>query len=409
MKVGGQILWNVTPICETSQIYYLMGRRPMRDNHRYAVVVQDLPTQWIQSYPCNTKTSQETQKSLQKFSEPNRKLKVIYTGNSLEFGKSCEELSWNHSTSTPHRSETNRIAERAVRRVKEGTSAVLLQSGLDEKWWADSMESFSYLRNIQDLLSDGKTPYERRFGQPFRGPIIPFGSLVELSPYNCKGPVKNPSIWKESLTDGKTPHERWVGIPFNGPVIPFGAMVIGYVLYVEKIWKGDILVANNAELEEMDASELHARRLNAKKVLTPMKGDNFIFPVADGTVKVPGGDRSLRPSTLIRDLPERGEEQEVFRGESDELPSPNPLQDDSTLVNVEAKNDFWSLTGDFMYRNHVGPRVKLHSPREESFPIPLKYIDVSRNGNLRKLRFCSSVPFLRRLCAQDPSGRHVQW
>ena len=30
---------------------------------------------------------------------------------------------------TPHRSETNGIAERAVRRVKEGTSAVLLQSG----------------------------------------------------------------------------------------------------------------------------------------------------------------------------------------------------------------------------------------------------------------------------------------
>ena len=27
-----------------------------------------------------------------------------------------------------------------MRRVKEGTSAVLLQSGLDENWWADSME-----------------------------------------------------------------------------------------------------------------------------------------------------------------------------------------------------------------------------------------------------------------------------
>ena len=31
-----------------------------------------------------------------------------------------------------------------------------------------------------------------------------------------------------------------------------------------------------------------------------------------------------------------------------------------------------------MYRHHVEPRVKLYSPREESFPIPLKYIDVSR-------------------------------
>ena len=31
-----------------------------------------------------------------------------------------------------------------------------------------------------------------------------------------------------------------------------------------------------------------------------------------------------------------------------------------------------------MYRHHVEPGVKLYSPREESFPIPLKYIDVSR-------------------------------
>ena len=138
-----------------------------RHSHRHAIVVQDLATQWIQSYPCKTKTSQETQRSLQKFLEPNRKSKVIYTDNSLEFGKVCEDLSWNHCTSTPHRSETNGIAERAVCRVKEGTSAVLLQSGLNENWWADSMECYTYLRNIQDLLSDGKTPHARRFGEPF--------------------------------------------------------------------------------------------------------------------------------------------------------------------------------------------------------------------------------------------------
>ena len=102
----------------------LSERYESRNNHRYAVVVQDLATQWIQSYPCKTKTSQETQWSLQKFLEPDRKPKVIYTDNSLEFGKACEDLSWNHFTSTPHRSETNGIAERAVRKVKKDTSAV---------------------------------------------------------------------------------------------------------------------------------------------------------------------------------------------------------------------------------------------------------------------------------------------
>ena len=171
-----------------------------RNNHRYAVVVHDLATQWIQAYPCKNKTSQETQRSLQKFLEPERKPKVIYTDNSLEFGKACEYLSWNHCTSTPHRSETNGIAERTVRRVKEGTSAVLLQSGLNESWCSDSMECYTYLRNVTDLLSDGKTPYERRFGQPFNGPIIPFGSLVEYHPITAKDQSPNPSIWKESLT-----------------------------------------------------------------------------------------------------------------------------------------------------------------------------------------------------------------
>ena len=61
------------------------------------------------------------------------------------------------------------------------------------------------------------------------------------------------------------------------------------------------------ELEQMAASEVHARRLNAEEMLTPMKGDNIIFPVADGTVKGSGGDQRLSTTTLIRDRPERGE------------------------------------------------------------------------------------------------------
>ena len=81
------------------------------------------------------------------------------------------------------------------------------------------------------------------------------------------------------------------------------------------------MVADIEELEEMDASELHARRLNAKEVLTPQRSGNFIFPVTDGTVRI-FGEQRLRTSTLTQDRPERGEEQEILQGNSDELHSP---------------------------------------------------------------------------------------
>ena len=54
-----------------------------RNNHKYAVVVRDLATQWIPFSPCKTKTSQETEKSFRKFLESSEKPTVIYTDNSL--------------------------------------------------------------------------------------------------------------------------------------------------------------------------------------------------------------------------------------------------------------------------------------------------------------------------------------
>ena len=325
-----------------------------RNNHRYAVVVQDLATQWIQSYPCRTKTSQETQRSLPKFLESNWKSKVIYTDNSLEFGNACEQFSRNHCTSTPHRSETNGIAERAVRRVKEGTSAVLLQSGLNESWWEDSMECYTYLRNVQDLLSDGKMPHERRFGQPFKGPIIPFGSLVEYHLVTAK--------------DQSRIHQ------FGKKVLP--GLFLGYALYAGGIWKGDVPVADLEELESMDASEIYSKkRLNAKEVKFPKENGKPIFPVADGRFKFIGGDQELRTPTLIRITNSRRESRRYFLGESEgSLPPPH----DSFPDAGEAINDFWSMSGNFICRHHVEPRVKLYSPREESFPVPLKYVDASR-------------------------------
>ena len=221
MKVGGQIPWNVTPICETSQIYYLMGRRPMKD-----VVGNHLKDRFFH---------------------------LVHWLSILLL----------------------------LRRTSQGSI---------------NLERKSYMECSSDM--------------------------------HC--------------TRG--------------------------------IWKGNVLVADLEELETMDASEICSKRLNAKEVIFHPKGE-FIFQIADGRINTLGGDQDLRTSTLIRPRPNRGEGHIDFLGESEgSLPPPH----DSLPVAGEAINDFGSMSGSFIYRHHVEPRVKLYSPREESFPIPLKYIDVSR-------------------------------
>ena len=119
----------------------------------------------------------------------------------------------------------------------------------------------------------------------------------------------------------------------------------------------------------MDASEIFSERLNAKEVIFPKEEGEFIFPLADGRIKLSGGDQELRTPTLIREHPIRGEGHVDFLGESEgSLPPPQ----DSLPDAGEAMNDFWSMSGNFKNRHHVEPRVKLYQPREESFPIPLK-------------------------------------
>ena len=185
-------------------------------------------------------------------------------------------------------------------------------------------------------------PIWETFWQPFKGPIIPCGSLVECYPISAK--------------DQSRIHQ------FGKKVLP-GLFL---ALYAGRIWKGDKLVADIEELETMDASEIYSKRLIAKEVIFPQENGNFIFPVADGRIKLPGGDQDLRTSTLMRHRLIRGESHVDFLGESEgSLPPPH----DSFPHAGETINDFRSMSGNFLFRHYVEPRVKLYSPREESFPF----------------------------------------
>ena len=220
-----------------------------RDNHGYACRgTRILPLSGFNLIRVKQRLHMRRKEVYQNSWSRHTKPKVIHTDNSSEFGKSYEGLAWNHRTSTPHRSETNGIAETAVRRVKERTSAVLLQSGLDERW-SDSMECYCCLRNVKDLLEDVKTLYERRFGEPFKGPVIPFGAMVEYHPISAIDLSRIHQLGKKVLT----------------------GIFLDYELIAGGIWKGDILIADVKDSEKLDASEIYPRRINVKEVLITPK------------------------------------------------------------------------------------------------------------------------------------------
>ena len=63
---------------------------------------------------------------------------------------------------------------------------MMVQAGLDEKWWPEAMNCFCFLRNVVLALEGGDTAYKKRFGSDFTGPLIPFGAMVKYHPITQK-------------------------------------------------------------------------------------------------------------------------------------------------------------------------------------------------------------------------------
>ena len=113
-----------------------------RHNHRHSIVIQDWQLRVSNLIRIELNFSGDRKEFLPNYLESSEKRKSFtLTNHWMECDKSCVDLWWNHRTSTSHRSETIEIAERAVRRIKERMSAVLLQIG--NKWdcWKSSAQS----------------------------------------------------------------------------------------------------------------------------------------------------------------------------------------------------------------------------------------------------------------------------
>ena len=130
------------------------------------------------------------------------------------------------------------------------------------------MAAFCMLQNVHDVLPCGKTAYEKRFNESFRGAIIPLGAAVTFKPSNPKDIESMPEVGKKDR-DG---------------------IFIGYDQkhgggYTDNMWVLDGIKLTNVETTD----EVHSERVHEKEItvlkdvkatlsfrLSPRNGDNHL-------------------------------------------------------------------------------------------------------------------------------------
>ena len=165
-------------------------------------------------------------------------------------------------------------------------------------------------------------------------------------------PAKAPPIWQESFT-------------WNVPRIcihrgeDFGKEILWSQTF--RNWK--TWTRQKSTLEES----------MQKKSIDTTKGEDCIFPVADGTAKLSGRDHECRePAWRVGTTCEKWRSQ--WRTSRRTRRVLNRQKQKRTL---KPGKTFGRSNVDFIDRHHIEPRVQLYVPKEETFPIPLKYIDVT--------------------------------
>ncbi len=83
-----------------------------RKGEKNSLMILDIGTGWISSYPSQYRDTDETFRSLQHNVGWKEQVDRIYTDNAGELIKSIKRLGWRHDLATPHRPQTNGRAER---------------------------------------------------------------------------------------------------------------------------------------------------------------------------------------------------------------------------------------------------------------------------------------------------------
>ena len=212
--------------------------------------------------------------------------------------------------------------------------------------------------NVEELLSDGKTPYERTLWRTFQWVKHVFRIETRVSSGFFKR-LGEDSVGMNVLLD----------------------IFMSYVFNARGNYEEDIFVADVGKLQENEASETQVRRLNDKEVLVPDM-ETFLLLPWEQIVQLTGEEKVVKSETSdhFRQDPEYGEEYcSDLQGETDD--SDLAKQTKRTIWLRSQKRSLEHVWRIFIDHHLFQEREKLDVPQECSFPIPLQYIDVVRQPN----------------------------
>ncbi|CAM8934624.1 unnamed protein product [Rhodiola kirilowii] len=212
---------------------------PTRGGNKYFVTFIDDSSKYCSIYLLKSKDEAIEKFAMYKLEVENqldKKIKRLRSDRGGEyvepFGALCAQTGIIHEVTPPYSPQSNGIAERKNRTIKEMMNAMLLSSGLPQEMWGEAVLSANYLLNRIPRKKKDKSPYELFIGRtPSYAHLRVWGCLAKVmapGPKRMKiGPKKidcvfigyalnstayrflvydskNPDIHKDTIMESKT-------------------------------------------------------------------------------------------------------------------------------------------------------------------------------------------------------------
>lgn len=240
------------------------------DRDKVALVSLDFATRLLDAFPAHCRSTDEVVESLLQFCGPDQIIKAFYSDNASEITSAVRRLQGFPVTCTPHVPQTDGAAENSVRKVTEGTSCPLVQSGFGHYFWNRAMRCFWFSMNISAIMHYGTKPYYARFGHSFPGHRVPFGASIGYMRINRD--TKADRIHPFSSTTSR-------------------GLLMGYHLNPGGSWSGDYLVLDEDLVRHADNIN-SLQPVRVKDIIVP---SYFTFPMKYGSIPHPASSSDGTP------------------------------------------------------------------------------------------------------------------